>query len=121
MLQPYTSHRAKKISQDECILPELVSHSLSGVPDDILSESECESGNNNSMHEIKIVDQEQSSSDIDETSNEGAISWVKEDKTPKSGPFTGNSGVKQIPCDPTKVSDTMELFFGDTFFEMQGD
>jgi hypothetical protein len=26
--------------------------------------------------------------------------------------------VKQIPSDPTKVSDIIELFFGDNFFEM---
>jgi hypothetical protein len=70
------------------------------------------------VREIKIVDQEQSSSDIDEPSNEGATSWIKEDKTPKLGPFTGNPGVKQIPCDPTKMSDTMELFFGDSFFKL---
>jgi hypothetical protein len=29
--------------------------------------------------------------------------WVKEDKTPNLGPFTGNPGVKQILPDPTKV------------------
>jgi hypothetical protein len=29
--------------------------------------------------------------------------WVKEDKMPNSGPFTGNPGVKQILSDPTKV------------------
>jgi hypothetical protein len=26
----------------------------------------------------------------------GATTWVKEDKTPNLGPFTGNPGVKQI-------------------------
>jgi hypothetical protein len=26
--------------------------------------------------------------------------------------------VKQIPCDPTKVSEITELFLGDIFFEM---
>jgi hypothetical protein len=29
--------------------------------------------------------------------------WVKEDKTPNLGHFTGNSGVKLIKSDPTKV------------------
>jgi hypothetical protein len=48
----------------------------------------------------------------------GGTMWVKEDKTPNLGPFTGNPGVKQIPCDPTKVSEIIELFFGDNFFEM---
>jgi hypothetical protein len=43
---------------------------------------------------------------------------VKEDRTPNLEPFIGNPGVKQIPCDPTKVSGIIELFFGDIFFEM---
>jgi hypothetical protein len=29
--------------------------------------------------------------------------WVKEDKMPNLGPFTGNPGTKQILSDPTKV------------------
>jgi hypothetical protein len=29
--------------------------------------------------------------------------WVKEDKMPNLGPFTGNAGVKQILFEPTKV------------------
>jgi hypothetical protein len=42
---------------------------------------------------------------VSETGSEGsdnisdveATMWVKEDKTPNLGPFTGNPGVKQIP------------------------
>jgi hypothetical protein len=41
---------------------------------------------------------------------QGATMWVKEDKTPNLGPFTGNPGLKQIPPDPTKVSEIIELF-----------
>jgi hypothetical protein len=52
------------------------------------------------------------------TSNAEATTWVKEDKMPNVGPFTGNPGVKQIPSDPTKVSEIIKLFFGDSFFEM---
>ena len=37
----------------------------------------------------------------------------KTDKTPNLGPFTGNPGVKQIPSDPTKVSQVTGLFLGD--------
>jgi hypothetical protein len=70
------------------------------------------------MREKVIVHPEQSSSESDETSNEGATRWVKQDKTTNLGTFTGNPGVKQIPRDPTKVSDTTELFFGDRFFEL---
>jgi hypothetical protein len=32
--------------------------------------------------------------------------------------FTGNPGVKQIPSDPTQVSEVAELFFADSFFDM---
>jgi len=44
--------------------------------------------------------------------------WVKTDKTPNLGPFTGNPGVKQIPSDPTKLSQVTGLFLGDTFFDI---
>jgi hypothetical protein len=40
-----------------------------------------------------------------------------EDNTPNLGP-TRNPGVKRILSDPTKVSEIMELFFGDNFFEI---
>jgi hypothetical protein len=39
--------------------------------------------------------------DSNDTSNAGATTWVKEDKTPNLGPLTRNPGVKQIPSDPT--------------------
>jgi hypothetical protein len=32
-----------------------------------------------------------------------ATTWVKEDKTPNLGPFSGNPRVKQILSDPTKA------------------
>jgi hypothetical protein len=35
----------------------------------------------------------------------GQTIWVKEEKTPNLGPFTENPGVKQIPSDPTEVSE----------------
>jgi hypothetical protein len=54
----------------------------------------------------------------DNTSNAGATTWVKEDKTPNLGPFPGNPGVKQILSDPTKMWWIIELFFGDNFLEM---
>jgi hypothetical protein len=38
----------------------------------------------------------------DNTSNAGATTWVKEDKMPNVGSFTGNPGVKQVLSDPTK-------------------
>ena len=65
-------------------------------------------------------DSEQSAneSDDDETLDSVVSTWVKTDKTPNLGPFIGNPGVKQIPSDPTKVSQVTGLFLGDTFFEI---
>jgi hypothetical protein len=70
------------------------------------------------MTERKIVWPEKNNSDSetgfeksDSTSDAGAVTWVKEDRTPNLGSFTGNLGVKQISCDPTKVSEIIELFF----------
>jgi hypothetical protein len=51
----------------------------------------------------KYSESETSSDESDNTSNAVATSWIKEDKTPNLGPFTGNLGVKQILCDPTKL------------------
>jgi hypothetical protein len=51
----------------------------------------------------KYSESETSSEESDNTSNVGATTWVKEDKTRNLGPFTGNPGVKQILSDPTKV------------------
>jgi hypothetical protein len=51
----------------------------------------------------KYGESETSSKESDNTSNVGATTWVKEDNMPNSGPFTGNSGVKQILSNLTKV------------------
>jgi hypothetical protein len=45
----------------------------------------------------------------------GATNWGVNDKTPNLGHFTGNSGVKEIPSDPSNVSEVTELFFRDLF------
>jgi hypothetical protein len=57
------------------------------------------------------------SDNTNDTSNAGATTWVKEDKMPNLGCFTGNPGVKQIPSDPTKVLEIGELFL-EEFFEI---
>jgi hypothetical protein len=74
-----------------------------------------ESDSDDSVTERKIVRPKQSysesqtsseeSNDSNDASNVGTTMWVKEDKTPNLGPLTGNSGVKRIPSDPTKVSE----------------
>jgi hypothetical protein len=80
-----------------------------------------ESDKDDSVRERKIVHPKKSYSErqtssekrdnSNSTSNVGATTWVKEDKTPNLGRFTGNPGVKQIPSDPTKVSEIIELVF----------
>jgi hypothetical protein len=46
--------------------------------------------------EKKYSESETSSEESDNTSSAGATMWVKEDKPPNLGPFTGNPQVKQI-------------------------
>jgi hypothetical protein len=71
----------------------------------VTSERECETGS-------------EGSDDNANTSNAGATTSVKVDKTSSLGQVTGNPGVKQICSDSTKVSDETELFFEDGFFDM---
>ena len=74
------------------------------------------------MHPLpSYIDSEQSankSDDDDETLDLAVSTWVKTDKTPNLGPFTGNPGVKQIPPDTMKVSKVTGLFLEDTFFDV---
>jgi hypothetical protein len=55
--------------------------------------------------EKKYSDSETSSEESDSTSDAVATTWVKEDIMPNLGPFSGNPGVKQIPCDPKKCQE----------------
>jgi len=117
----------EKYLKDE-ISAELLVDTLSDVPDNTDSDSENDSdysiiGNrqNKIVHPLpSYSDTEQSANetDDDETLDSAFSTWVKTDKTPNLGPFTGNPGVKQIPSDPTKVSQVTRLFLGDTFFDM---
>ena len=59
-----------------------------------------------------------SSSERDDSSNPGVNTWVKQEKIPNLGIFSGNPRIKQIPSDPTKVSEITELFFGNHCFQM---
>jgi len=107
----------------------LLADTLSDVPED--ADSDIENDSDSSVigyRQNKIVHHLPSYSDSEQCANEGddddetldlAVStWVKTDKTPNFGPFTGNPGVKQIPPDPTIVSQITGLIFGDTFFDM---
>jgi len=116
-----SSYEEKYLTEDE-ISAELLVDTLSDVPDDADSDSENESDSSiTGNRQNKIVDplpsysdSEQSaneSDDDDETLDSAVSTWVKTDKTPSLGPFTGNPGVKQIPSDPMKVSQVTGLFF----------
>jgi hypothetical protein len=101
----------KKYHRDDRSLPELLSDNLSDVPDDILSDTESDS-DQDSVTERKIVrleknysDSETSFEESDSTSDVGATTWVKEDRTANLEPFKGNPGVKQILSDSTKMSE----------------
>jgi hypothetical protein len=61
--------------------------------------------------EQSYSESETSSEESDNISNVWTTTWVKEDKTPNLGPFTGNPGVKRIPSDPTKVSEIIPVTF----------
>src|SRR5215475_6609202 len=124
MTERGSSYEEKYLTEDE-ISAELLADTLSDVPEDADSDSENDSdsfiiGNrqNKIVHPLpSYSDKEQSAneSDDDETLDSAVSTWVKTDKTPNLGPFTGNPGVKQIPSDPTKVSG---LFLGETLFDM---
>ena len=101
---------------------------FSDVPEDADSDSENDSDSSIiGNKQNKIVHRLPSYNDSEQCANEGdaddetldlAVStWVKTDKTPNFGPFTRNPGVKQIPSDLMKVTQT-GLFLGDTFFDM---
>jgi hypothetical protein len=68
--------------------------------------------------EQSYSESETSCEESDNTSNVRTTTWVKEDKTPNLWPFTENPRVKRIPPGPTKVSEIIWFFFGDSFFEM---
>jgi hypothetical protein len=94
-----TAQRARRYQEslrDEKIINDLYSDNLSDVPDDIFSESDAVSGSE--------CGSGSEGSDSDDTM------WVKVDKTPILGQFTGNPGVKQIPSHQTEVSETVICF-----------
>ena len=91
MMERGSFYEEKYLTDD--ISAELLADTLSDVPDDADSDSENE--------------REQSANEIDnddETLDSAVSTWVKTDKTPNLGPFTGNPGVKQIPSDESITS-----------------
>jgi hypothetical protein len=59
--------------------------------------------NKNCAMRKKYSESERSSEESKQYLKYGATTWVKEDKMPNLGPFTGNPRVKQILSNSTKV------------------
>jgi hypothetical protein len=114
--------RKKDSLHEEKIISDLISDNLSDVPADTFSdtdsESKSETQRENVTSERECETGSKGSDDSANISNAGATTWIKVNKTPNLVCSTGNSGVKQIPSEPTKVLEIIELFFGDYFFEM---
>ena len=103
MTERGSSYEEKYLTEDE-ISAEMLADTWSDVPDDADSDSENDSdssiiGNrqNKIVHPLlSYSDSEQSAneSDYDDETLDSAVStWVKTDKTPNLGQFTGNPGV----------------------------
>ena len=95
-----SSYEEKYLTEDE-ISAELLADTLSDVPDDADSDSSI-IGNrqNKTVHPLlSYSDKEQSAneSDDDETLDLAVSTWVKTDKTPNLGPFTGNPVWNNFP------------------------
>ena len=117
------SSDGKKYLTEDKISAEVLADTLSDVPDNADSDSDSSIIGNRQNKIVQPLpsysESEQRTNESDNDTLDSAVStWVKTDKTPNLGPFTGNPGVKQIPSDPTKVSQVTGLFLGDTFFDM---
>jgi len=114
MMERGSSYEEKYLTEDD-ISAELLADTLSDVPDDADSDSSIIGNRQNKIVQPlpSYSDSEQNaneSDDDDETLDLAVSIWVKTDKTPNLGPFAGNPGVKQIPSDPTKVSQVTGTF-----------
>jgi len=115
MTERGNSYEEKYLPEDE-ISAELLADTLSDVPDDADSDSDSSIiGNrqNKFVHPLPSYSDSEQSDDDDETLDSAVSTLVETDKRPNLGSFTGNPGVKQIPSDPTKVSQVTGLFLGD--------
>jgi hypothetical protein len=91
----------------------LFSDELSDVPCEMCSYSDSDSGSDRKQQRIVATDiKSDCSSDENAGSNiVGTATWGQVDIMPTLGQFTGNPWVKQIPSEPTQVSELVEPFF----------
>jgi hypothetical protein len=98
--------------RDEEKVNDLYSDNLSDVPDDIFHESESDTASGSDREGVNVLSEYESGS---KDSDSDDTPWMKVDKMPTLGQFTGNLGVKQIPSHTTEVSETADLFFWRSF------
>jgi hypothetical protein len=115
-------HRRKRLKTSRSLgeqeISDLFSDELTDVSCEMCSDSDSDS--DRKQQRIMATDSKSDSSSDENVGSNIAetATWGKVDKTPTLGQFTGNPGVKQIPSDPTPVSEVAELFFGNSFFDM---
>jgi hypothetical protein len=110
-----------KQSLREQEISDLFSNELSDMPSDTYSDSDTDS-----EHDKKIIilvtesesETESSADESGDSNNVGATTWVKLDKIPTLGQFSGTPGVEKVPSHLENVSEIIKLFFGDQFFHM---
>jgi hypothetical protein len=102
-----------KQSLREQDISDLFSDKLSDVPSDTFSDSDTNSGDDKKKLATESESESESSADeSDDSNNAGATTWVKLDKTPTLGQFSGTSGVQNVSSHPANVSEKRkELFF----------
>jgi hypothetical protein len=114
-------HLMTKQSLGEQVICDLFSDELSDVPSDVFSYSDTNSGDDKEKRFLATESESETENSADKTgdsNNAGATTWVKLDKTPALGQFSGTPGVQKVPSHPENVSEITELFFGDQFFHI---
>ncbi|PNF29691.1 hypothetical protein B7P43_G13061 [Cryptotermes secundus] len=106
---------ARALGEEE--ICDLISDELSDLPTASSSDSEgsvsgSDRGPQNIVTRRESEIDSESSDESASASIAGTATWGKVDKTPTLGKVTGDPGVRQMPSDPTQVSEVAELFFG---------
>jgi hypothetical protein len=100
------AHQRKRLRKEDSLLVEeiisdLISDNLSDVPADTFSVSDSEIESESDTQRKNVTSERETcsegSDDSASTSNAGATMWVKVDKTPTLGQFTGNPGLNKFP------------------------
>jgi DNA-directed RNA polymerase alpha subunit len=110
-----------KQSLREHDISDLFSDELSDVPSYIFSDCDTVSGDDKkkiilATESESECETESSTDESGDSNNAGATTWVKLDKTPTLGQFSGTPGVENVPSHPNNVSEITELFLDTSSF-----